>query len=334
MHICRLENLQGDIPYAVSLVNDECQSPSNVLRVLNYNNDVQSPTEFNFTVCVTPLNFNYDNYHQLVEMVEVNRLFGAQRFVFYNYSTGNQLEPYLRWYEARAVLQVIPWHPPVVVDVWPEDPKVEPEIHYFGQLAALNDCLYRSMLSSRFVVFTDLDELIVPRRNDTWLQMLSSITGTLKQQQQQRRTDRSRLLTPGAFVFRNVFFRTDWNDSSPEGANLSSLAVPLQLNTLLKMTREERIYPPYVRSKYIAVAKMASMVGVHSVLNFIDDANLTHVMVDADDGLLHHYRRWMDDDVTTPVADDRMQRFAKEIISATDYVHSHVLRQSNNAKSK
>lgn len=331
MHICRLENLD-DIPYAVSLVNDECQSPSNVLRVLNHN-DHQSP-EFNFTVCVTPFNFNYNNYHQLVEMVEVNRLFGAQRFVFYNYSTGSQLEPYIRWYESSDVLRVIPWHLPVVVDVWPQDPKVEPEIHYFGQLAALNDCLYRNMLSSRFVVFTDLDELIVPRRHDTWFQMLRSIRKTRKQQYQQRETNIRKLLTPGAFLFKNVFFRMDWNNSpTSEGAN-HSLAVELKLNTLLKTNREERVYPVFVRSKYIAVAKTVSMVGVHSVLNFIDDANLTHVMVDEDQGLLHHYRRWMDDDPVTPVADDRMHHFDKNIISAVNYVHSHVLRHSNNVRSK
>jgi len=42
----------------------------------------------NYTVCVTPLNFRYNNYQQLVETIEVNRMLGAAHFVFYNYSTG------------------------------------------------------------------------------------------------------------------------------------------------------------------------------------------------------------------------------------------------------
>ena len=48
----------------------------------------RSQQHVNYTVCVTPLNFRYNNYQQLVETVEVNRMLGAGHFVFYNYSTG------------------------------------------------------------------------------------------------------------------------------------------------------------------------------------------------------------------------------------------------------
>jgi hypothetical protein len=38
------------------------------------------------------------------------------------------------------------------VDVWPHDPNITPEVHYFAQVAALNDCLYRCIKrrSARF----------------------------------------------------------------------------------------------------------------------------------------------------------------------------------------
>jgi len=77
-------------------------------------------------------------------------MFGADRFVFYNYSTGSHVTTHLRRYATEGVVSVLPWRVPVAVDVWPPDPKQEPEIHYFGQLAALNDCLYRVMFRARF----------------------------------------------------------------------------------------------------------------------------------------------------------------------------------------
>ncbi|MEQ2188100.1 hypothetical protein GOODEAATRI_011528 [Goodea atripinnis] len=37
------------------------------------------------------------------------------------------------------------------------------DLHYFGQIPALNDCLYRSMYQSKYVALPDVDELILPQ---------------------------------------------------------------------------------------------------------------------------------------------------------------------------
>jgi len=87
-------------------------------------------------------------------------MFGADRFVFYNYSTGSNVTTHLHRYGDEGVVwAAVPWRVPVAVDMWPPDPMHEPEIHYFAQLAALNDCLYRVMFRARFVVLADLDEV-------------------------------------------------------------------------------------------------------------------------------------------------------------------------------
>ena len=57
-------------PYAVSLVSERCQTPNNVLKVLD--NDHRRRPDIDFAVCVTPLNKNFDNVHQLIEFVEVD----------------------------------------------------------------------------------------------------------------------------------------------------------------------------------------------------------------------------------------------------------------------
>ena len=61
----------GRAPYAVTVLADACdRTTPNLLRV-------QRPpasshrSRVNYTVCVTPLNFRYNNYQQLVETIEV-----------------------------------------------------------------------------------------------------------------------------------------------------------------------------------------------------------------------------------------------------------------------
>ena len=71
------------------LISSECRQANNFLNVVNFN--LSSQPEVNFTVCFAPLNRNYDNQFQLIETVELNRMFGAQRFVIYNYSTGSHV---------------------------------------------------------------------------------------------------------------------------------------------------------------------------------------------------------------------------------------------------
>ena len=69
---------------------------------------ISSEPQTNFTVCLPPL-FNFSDHMRLVEAIEVNRLFGAQRFVFYNYSTGSDVVKYMRSYAEDGIAMVIPW---------------------------------------------------------------------------------------------------------------------------------------------------------------------------------------------------------------------------------
>lgn len=270
----------------------------------------------NFTVCVTPFNYHYNNIFQFVEMIEVNRMFGAQRFVFYNYSTGVDILPYIQSYVDEGIVEVIPWHVPVPVNTWPPDPKVVPEIHYFGQVAALNDCLYRNLFRSRFIVFTDLDEILVPRGGNmtTWADLLDTAVRKFK------KADHNVDKFPGSFLVRNTFFRSDWrkNDSRMDD---KKTVHDLQLKTLITTEREDKIHDWYMRSKYIAWTKTVKMVGVHSVSEFMDNSRVTSVNVDSDDGLLHHYRptMWEDDPIDPPkrVHDAYMHRFYDTILNAT-----------------
>ena len=188
-------------------------------------------------------------------------------------------------------------------------------MHYFGQLAALNDCLYRAAMMSHLVVFTDLDELIVPRRRATWAELIDDVTKQWRQLHKSNGAAASRPF-PGAYVVQNAFFRSDWDIDDVMGND--DVVRGLDLKTLLTTGREERVWPWGVRSKFIVWARLTRMVGVHRVLQFVDDAAVWSARVGPEEALLQHYRlaMWPDDPASPPVrvVDRRMHAFRDELV--------------------
>ena len=56
--------------------------------------------------------------------------------------------------EEEGVAEVLPWN----LQAWSEG-----ELFYSGQFPAIQDCLYRQLRASRFLLMGDVDELFVPR---------------------------------------------------------------------------------------------------------------------------------------------------------------------------
>lgn len=298
------------VPRGVSITMSHCVArPANYLPVLTPS---RSSTMSDFVVCVTPLNYNFDRFLQLTEIIEVNRLFGADKVVFYNYSSGPQVTTYLQRMRREGVVDIVPWPLPMLVDVWPPVQGHEPQVHYFAQLAALNDCLYRNMFSARHIVFTDLDEVIVPQPPyNNWQSMLRDL--------------RSKLTKPPAmFMFRNVFFWLEWPNDRKYAA--IKKVIRLNLTTLLKTRRELEMQSYSQRSKCIVVPHNVVHMGVHDVNEYIDHQQMT-VFVDPSYGLLHHYRVDLGGGINHPYKiDTRMGDFAEQVIDRTWRRHESILK--------
>lgn len=69
-----------------------------------------------------------------------------------------------------------------------------------GQFAAFNDCLYRSMARTGWLLVIDVDELVFPRKVKTLQELLNSIQSHFHPSTK----------APAALLFRNVFFYTRW----------------------------------------------------------------------------------------------------------------------------
>ena len=117
-----------------------------------------------FRVCVPPL-FGKVGATSIVEFVEVSRLLGAQRIVFYDYQITGDTAKVLDYYQNKGYVDVIPW-------LYPAD--LDQGSWYHGQLIAVQDCLYRNMPHTEYLLFNDLDEYLVPHEHDSWAQLVEA----------------------------------------------------------------------------------------------------------------------------------------------------------------
>lgn len=62
--------------------------------------------------------------------------------------------------------------PAVTMLPWDLRMRSQKEIRTEGLFAALNDCLYRNMYRHQYVALIDLDEFIVPRHNNTLIELM------------------------------------------------------------------------------------------------------------------------------------------------------------------
>ncbi|GAA6080726.1 uncharacterized protein LOC113656113 [Tachysurus ichikawai] len=120
--------------------------------------------KYNFTICISNLFGNYNNVLQFAQTMEMYKLLGVQRVVIYNTSCGSDLTRLLQHYEKEGFLEIVPW---------PIDQFLNPstgwnstvhkgDLHYYGQLVTLNECSYRHMYQSKYVLLNDIDEIIMP----------------------------------------------------------------------------------------------------------------------------------------------------------------------------
>lgn len=230
--------------------------------------------QFNFTVCISNLFGDYNNVLQFAQTLEMYRLLGVDRVVIYNTSCGPDLDRLLQSYSRDGFVEMVPW---------PIDKHLNPsrgwlfsefggDLHYFGQLTTLNECMYRSMERSRYVLLNDIDEIIMPYQHDD----LMSLMETLQQKQPDT----------GVFLVENHIFPK--NHFEPEKTfHLPQWDGVPGINILEHIYREDpnrKIYHPY---KIIVRPQMVEQTSVHEVLKMsgpalkvpLDVCRIIHVRV-------------------------------------------------------
>ncbi|XP_074517623.1 uncharacterized protein LOC141783922 isoform X2 [Sebastes fasciatus] len=210
--------------------------------------------QFDFTVCVSNLFGDYNNVLQFAQTLEMYRLLGVNRVVIYNTSCGPDLDRLLQSYSQEGFVEMVPW--PIDQHLNPSRgwlfSKYGGDVHYFGQLATLNECIYRSMDRSRYVLLNDIDEIIMPYQHDNLMSLMDVL------QQQHPNT--------GVFLIENHIFPKKPFDESKRGPLPQWRGVP-GFNILERIYKEEvdrTIYHPH---KLIVRPRMVQQTSVHDVLS-------------------------------------------------------------------
>ena len=154
-YICHLECkdkcTDESIPVLIALSNiADCTNASADIPV--HNRASHDPTRLKgFGVCVQTPVFD-KSPQQIIDFIEMNRALGAGHITLYVMDINKQLDHFFSTtYYEKDLLEVVKWRN---LGAWTE-------MHYYGELLVMQDCLYRHMNRVKYVAFVDMDELIL-----------------------------------------------------------------------------------------------------------------------------------------------------------------------------
>ncbi|XP_069832335.1 beta-1,4-galactosyltransferase galt-1-like [Dendropsophus ebraccatus] len=144
-------------------------------RVRNHHPE---PYTVNFTVCISTVFGRYNNILQTIQIIEMYRLLGASRVTIYNTSCSRAMDKVFQYYSQQGLVEVIQW--PIdqhllTSSEWHYTKGLTSQIGYYGQTATLNDCIYRNMYRSKYVLLNDLDEIILPVKHWNWMSLMGDL---------------------------------------------------------------------------------------------------------------------------------------------------------------
>ncbi|GAB1603592.1 beta-1,4-galactosyltransferase galt-1-like [Argonauta hians] len=210
-----------------------------------------------FGVCIPPL-FGSVGMTQLVQFLELNRILGASHFHFYLHNTSSSARLILNHYVKINLATIFEWELPSVTNN---------KIWYHGQLLAIQDCLYRNMANFQFLLFSDLDEFVIPRKTYTWPRLVNYMKDLNK-----NRTENNL-----GYSFKSAFFDP-----------LQTPDPSQQFSYLQRLHRSKSVSK--IRTKVMVQPDKVFELGIHHVSKPIFE-NLTVTHISPDIAMIHHYRK-------------------------------------------
>ncbi|XP_056319243.1 beta-1,4-galactosyltransferase galt-1-like [Danio aesculapii] len=272
--ICKGKNMQSASHVLLTTQPTKYLDNLNMEYLLIKNNLVTDRFRYNFTVCISNLFGSYNNVLQFAQTMEMYKLLGVQHVVIYNTSCGPDLKKLLIHYESEGILEIVSWPIDKFLNPSPgwNFQEHKGDLHYYGQLVTLNECIYRHMYQSKYVLLNDIDEIIMPYKY-THLQSLM---------EDLQSADPSK----GVFLIENhIFPKTQFEDSGKfkrkEWNNIAGINI---MEHIYREPERKNIYNP---TKMIVNPRKVEQTSVHSSLkNFggsyhvpFDVCRIVHVRV-------------------------------------------------------
>ncbi len=204
------------------------------------------PNRKTLGVCVKPITGHF-SVARVVEWFELVRLAGVDQIILYNSDLFGTARYVLDYYSRIGVATVVSWPFLLAVLQNADSPSISPEERYgiYQQtyLLAMHDCLYKFRALYENLLFIDLDEVLLPTKHTTLVEMTRAIRNTYQK---------------GA----GFLFNTAWHFE--EHGELRNESLP----EYLYMQRFARATPPGdVQPKSIIAADRAISLNFHTVLD-------------------------------------------------------------------
>lgn len=288
---------EGKVPTSVSLVENPDDAPGKSLK-LTFNPLGVGEKRKTFAVCTKSYFFKADMTMQLVEWIEILLILGADKIFI-------------------AAIEV---HPEMAImfDHYAKTGKVEVEILpppddnisvLQNEVFGFNHCLYRNMYKYSFVLILDVDELILPHREED-KDLADLLNRSIKKNMKFG-------YVSDCYTAQHVLFLLDNNHADEIQAD-----VPRDFLFLQHIYRAANFCEDGIRTKSFQNAETTEVAHNHYALECLGKMRWCDaVSIGIDDGKLHHYRgtcdfspEQCDDYSNNTVKDITLWRFREQII--------------------
>ncbi len=155
-------------PSFISLESSVCDLISNSLPVFI---PVRQIWKYEIGMCLYPSARPADAY-KLIEWLETYRLLGVEHVTLYDLDLSDEVMKVMHNYELRGYVTLRSIMPPD--GLAQREARVSNIIHYLQPIMQ-NDCLLHTMYKYKFVIFSNFDQLLVPREHKSYQAMLINL---------------------------------------------------------------------------------------------------------------------------------------------------------------
>lgn len=142
-----------NIPKAIKINN-------NIIPLLVY----KPKRKYNIILAIVNF-YQVKNYKQVIDVIEISKLYGVEHIVIYATSSTIFIKSILFYYHNNNYVEIIPFC---------FNPEIK-HVHETGQIEKINDVLYRYMYNTKYIIFNDIDEIILPIKTNNYMQFFSNI---------------------------------------------------------------------------------------------------------------------------------------------------------------
>ena len=266
LYYCKMSSKDKIPTHVVLTEKDNCEIFDQSKRIPVWNTEA-AKMHYDIGVCVeSPLFTTSSVTHQalfdrMVEFMAMVKVLGAQIVTAYNWNMKKEL--------AMKILKLYPEFIDMVQ--WG---KITVNLHYYGQNVMLRDCLYRNMNRVKYLAFIDLDEIIFPLSNYSWMDMLKSLEKEGKY---------------ASFTFQNMFIS---KVQAKQSTTVGSQTCPYMKLPKYFVRWQRLPWPryPLARMKVIVKPQLLSAMCVHRLCHEVIHGYKSSLYVKNTTGVMFHYR--------------------------------------------